>query len=107
MRASKQIINRIMAWLMFVVCVACVMPMSSASAAVSEYNCTYITFKERSINQSCDLGIEHHAILYGQEKVGPRVGVVEDRGNGPGVSRAPVLDAQIPYISRSWTRVFH
>lgn len=89
-------------------CALVTIPVTPASAATVEYECSYVTFKEKSVNLSCDLGIQHFATLYGKTIHGSRVDVHSNPDQaGEGVSRAPVLNAQIPYIKDPWTRVFH
>ncbi|KAA8820924.1 hypothetical protein [Bifidobacterium vespertilionis] len=102
---------RYMACAMIIAVVSAILPFSLNSAsAYDNYNCSYSTHKEYSVNFSCDAGIQHVLILYGTEKRGPRVAPGDDDpffNDGPGVSRVAVLPAQVPAITRWWMRVYH
>lgn len=79
----------------------------AASDSVNEYECTYRTYPIRSVNYSCDYGIQHVLITFTQIRYGQIVDPNDDFGYGKGVSYVPLLSGEAMGISQFWTRVFY
>lgn len=73
----------------------------------SDYECSYATYPVRSINRTCDYGIQHVLITFMQTRYGQVVGPYDDFGDGVGVSKVHLVSTEAVGISKYWTRVFH
>lgn len=107
---NSQINKKIAVGLSAIAAWSCLAPVGLAQAvdlSPSGYECSYQTFPVRSINQSCDQGIQHILITFMQYRYGQVVGVWDDFGDGPGVSMVHLVSTEAVGISEYWTRVFH